>query len=89
MTEKNQPKRVAILIEQHVEDSEFQIPYSALQEAGAEVTVLGSRMNETYTGKQMKLSLKADATTTDARAEDFDAVVIPGGMAPDKMRTNM
>lgn len=89
MTEKNQPKRVAILIEQHVEDSEFQIPYTALQEAGAEVTVLGSRVNETYTGKQMKLSIKADATTTDARAEDFDAVVIPGGMAPDKMRTNM
>ncbi len=89
MTEKNQPKRVAILIENHVEDSEFQIPYAALQEAGAEVTVLGSRVNETYTGKQMKLSIKADATTTDARAEDFDAVVIPGGMAPDKMRTNM
>lgn len=89
MTEKNQPKKVAILIEQHVEDSEFQIPYTALQRAGAEVTVLGSRMNETYAGKQLKLSIKADATTTDSRAEDFDAVIIPGGMAPDKMRTNM
>jgi protease I len=88
-TEKSQTKRVAILIEQHVEDSEFQVPYTALQRAGAEVTVLGSRVNETYAGKQMKLSIKADATTTDARAEDFDAVVIPGGMAPDKMRTNM
>ncbi len=30
-----------------------------------------------------------DATTTDALASDFDAVIIPGGMAPDKMRTNM
>ena len=84
-----QTKKVAILIEQHVEDSEFQIPYTALQRAGAEVTVLGSRVNETYTGKQLKLSIKADATTTDARAEDFDAVIIPGGVAPDKMRTNM
>src|ERR687894_1224811 len=82
-------KRVAILIEQHVEDSEFYIPYKALQAAGAEVTVLGSRVNDTYQGKQLKLSMKADATTTDALAEDFDAVVIPGGMAPDKMRTNM
>jgi protease I len=82
-------KRVALLIEQHVEDSEFTIPYNALRAAGAEVTVLGSRVNETYQGKQMKLSMKADATTTDALAEDFDAVVIPGGMAPDKMRTNM
>jgi len=82
-------KKVAILIEQHVEDSEFQIPYTALQRAGAEVTVLGSRVNETYAGKQAKVSIKADATTTEARASDFDAVVIPGGMAPDKMRTNM
>jgi protease I len=82
-------KKVAILIENHVEDSEFEIPRAALERAGAEVTVLGSRTNETYTGKQMKVSVKADATTTDARAEEFDAVIIPGGMAPDKMRTNM
>jgi protease I len=82
-------KKVAILIENHVEDSEFLVPYNALREAGAEVTVLGSRVNEKYQGKQMKLSMEADQTTTDALAEEFDAVVIPGGMAPDKMRTNM
>jgi protease I len=86
---ESRTKRVAILIEQGVEDSEFQIPYSALERAGAEVTVLGSRVNETYTGKQNAVSLKADRTTTDARPEEFDAVIIPGGMAPDKMRTNM
>ncbi|HEX8853190.1 MAG TPA: DJ-1/PfpI/YhbO family deglycase/protease [Pyrinomonadaceae bacterium] len=89
MTEKSQTKKVAILIESHVEDVEFQIPYKALPQAGAEVTVLGSRMNEKYTGKQGLVQIEADATTTDARAADFDAVVIPGGMAPDRMRTNM
>ncbi|HZH91330.1 MAG TPA: DJ-1/PfpI/YhbO family deglycase/protease [Pyrinomonadaceae bacterium] len=82
-------KKVAILIENHVEDSEFLVPYNALREAGAEVTVLGSRVNEKYQGKQMKLSMAADRTTTDALAEEFDAVIIPGGEAPDKMRTNM
>ncbi|HKQ99087.1 MAG TPA: DJ-1/PfpI/YhbO family deglycase/protease [Pyrinomonadaceae bacterium] len=82
-------KKVAILIEQNFEDSEFQIPYTALKAAGAEVTVLGSRVNETYNGKQGKASIKADGTTTEARASDFDAVIIPGGMAPDTMRTNM
>ncbi len=82
-------KRVAILIEQGVEDAEFQIPYNALKKAGAEVIVLGSRMNEEYKGKQNKVSIKADATTTEAIAQDFDAVIIPGGQAPDKMRTNM
>ena len=82
-------KQIAILIENDVEDVEFQIPYNALRNVEAEVVVLGSRTNETYKGKQGKVSIKADATTTEARAEDFDAVIIPGGMAPDKMRTNM
>src|SRR5919199_847482 len=89
MATANEAKKVAILIESHVEDSEFQVPYTALKEAGAEVTVLGSRVNEKYVGKQGVLTREADATTTDARAEDFDAVVIPGGVAPDRMRTNM
>lgn len=81
-------KRVAILIENGVEDAEFQIPYKALKLAGIEVAVLGSRMNETYKGKQGKLSIQPDGTTTEAQATDFDAVIIPGGMAPDTMRTN-
>lgn len=81
-------KRVAILIEQGVEDAEFQLPYNALKKAGAEVVVLGSRMNEEYKGKQGKLTIKPDGTTTEARAIEFDAVIIPGGNAPDRMRTN-
>lgn len=81
-------KRVALLIEQQVEDSEFHIPYNALKQTGANVIVLGSRMNEAYRGKQGRVSVKADATTTEVLARDFDAVVIPGGTAPDTMRTN-
>ncbi len=80
--------KVAILIENGVEDSEFQLPYKALKQAGMEVSVLGSRMNEAYKGKKGKVSQEADGTTTEAMASDFDAVIIPGGMAPDKMRRN-
>lgn len=81
-------KKVAILIENDVEDAEFQVPYNALKQAGLEVVVLGSRTNENYQGKRGKLSISADGTTTEAVASEFDAVVIPGGMAPDKMRRN-
>lgn len=81
-------KRVAILIENGVEDAEFQVPYKGLKMAGIEVSVLGSRMNEKYKGKQGKVSVQPDATTTETFAADFDAVIIPGGMAPDTMRTN-
>ncbi len=82
-------RSVAILIENGVEDVEFLIPYNALRKAGAKVTVLGSQLNTKYTGKHGQVSMEADATTTEALPEDFDAVVIPGGMAPDRMRTNM
>lgn len=85
---KTERKRVAILIEQKVEDAEFEVPFNALKKAGADVVVLGSRMNETYKGKQDRLSVQPDGTTAEARAIDFDAVVIPGGIAPDTMRTN-
>ncbi|MDP5337643.1 MAG: DJ-1/PfpI/YhbO family deglycase/protease [Nodularia sp. (in: cyanobacteria)] len=81
-------KKVAILIENGVEDIEFTIPCHGLKQAGIEVIVLGSRMNEKYKGKRGKLSVQPDATTTEAIAAEFDAVVIPGGMAPDKMRQN-
>lgn len=45
-------------------------------------------MNDEYQGKQGKVSIKPDATATEVRAEDFDAIVIPGGNAPDVIRTN-
>jgi protease I len=80
--------RVAILIEKNFEDSEFQVPYTALTQAGAEIVVLGSRMNDEYKGKRGKVTIKPDATATEVAAEDFDAIVIPGGAAPDRIRTN-
>ncbi|MEH2255110.1 DJ-1/PfpI/YhbO family deglycase/protease [Nostoc sp.] len=92
MTEHNNHsdnKKVAILIEQAVEDAEFTVPYNGFKQAGMEVVVLGSRMNEKYQGKRGKLSIQADGTTTEAIAAEFDAVIIPGGMAPDKMRRNL
>ena len=84
----NQSTRVAILLEDKFEDSEFQIPSTALRQAGAKVVVVGSRMNDEYTGKRGEVSVKPDATATEVRSEDFDAVVIPGGIAPDYIRAN-
>ncbi|MBE9005591.1 DJ-1/PfpI/YhbO family deglycase/protease [Fortiea sp. LEGE XX443] len=81
-------RKVAILIENDVEDVEFTVPCNGIKQAGMEVVVLGSRMNEKYKGKRGKLSIQPDGTTTEAIASEFDAVIIPGGMAPDKMRRN-
>jgi protease I len=85
---KSSGKKVAILIDNGVEDAEFQVPYNGMKQAGFEVVILGSRTNETYKGKQGQVAKQADATTTEAIASEYDAVIIPGGMAPDHMRTN-
>ena len=45
-------KKVAIPIENGVDDAEFQVSYKGIKMAGIDVVVLGSRMNETYKGKQ-------------------------------------
>jgi protease I len=80
--------KVGFLIENQFEDSEYIVPYTALKQAGAEVILIGSRMNDEYQGKRGKIALKPNATATEVRAEDFDAIVILGGMAPDRIRTN-
>ena len=73
------PKRVAILMENQFEDFLFNVPYQALKQAGAKVTIIGSRMNEEYHGKRRKVSCKPDDTATEVLASNFDGFVIPVG----------
>jgi len=77
--------RVAILVEDLFEDVELTSPRDALSAAGAKVTLVGPMAGKAYTGKHGAV-VTADLAAGSARVEDFDAVVIPGGYAPDKMR---
>ncbi len=79
-------KRIAILVEQDFEDSELTEPLKAMKEAGAQVFVVGSGSQPSYRGKRGKATIKVDIDADKVRAEDFDAIIIPGGYAPDKMR---
>jgi len=78
-------KRVAVLAENMYEDLELWYPVIRLREAGAEVTVVGPAAGTSYKSKH-GLEVKADLSAADAKAKQFDAVVIPGGFAPDYMR---
>ncbi len=77
-------KRIAILAEDGYQELELHYPRLRLIEAGARVSVLGAGEQSYHSGKGYAVS--TDANAADVNAEDFDAVVIPGGMAPDKMR---
>jgi protease I len=79
-------KRVAMLVEDEFEDRELTGPLEALRAAGVEVTVVGAVKGAAYKGKRGDATITADIAAGTARAKDFDAVVIPGGHAPDKMR---
>ncbi len=80
-----QGRRVAILAEDIYEDPEFWYPYYRLREAGATVIVVGSGSAETYHSKY-GYPVMVDARADDVRAADLDAVIIPGGFAPDRLR---
>ena len=79
-------KRIAILAEEGFEDVELVEPLKAMKEAGAKVVVVGSGSKPRYKGKRGTATVRVDAIAERVKAEDFDAIIVPGGYAPDKMR---
>ena len=78
-------KRVAVLVEQQYQEMEVWYPVYRLREAGCQVVLVGPKAGETYPSK-LGYPAKSDKAVTDVSANDFDAVVIPGGFAPDFLR---
>jgi protease I len=79
-------KRVAVLVEDEFEDRELTGPVDGLRAAGATVVIVGPTAGSEYRGKRNGTVVAADVAAGAARAKEFDALVIPGGHAPDKMR---
>jgi protease I len=80
-----QGKKIAVLAEALYEDLELWYPAIRMKEAGAQVKIVGSGSNTSYKGRN-GLEVKPDLVADNVKAADFDAVIIPGGVAPDYMR---
>jgi protease I len=78
-------KRIAILAENMYQEMELWVPYYRLREEGAEVKVVGAGGATSYTSKH-GYPVSVDVQAEQVRAVEFDAVVVPGGYAPDMMR---
>jgi deglycase len=78
-------KRVAVLAENMYQELELWYPLLRLREAGAETFVVGTGSAKTYTSKH-GYPADVDVVADQVSAADMDAVVIPGGYAPDLMR---
>lgn len=78
-------KKVALLVENIYEDIELLWPLYRLKEEGFQVDLIGTEKETVYKGKH-GVPTKSDYASKDIKAEDYDAVVIPGGYSPDNMR---
>jgi len=80
-----QGRAIAVLVEEQYQEMEVWVPYYRLLEAGAEVRVVGQEAGKVYRGK-FGYPCAATASYKDVSAKSVDAVVVPGGFAPDFMR---
>lgn len=80
--------KVAFILDEMFEDSEFKVPYERVKEAGHEPVIVGLEAGKTVDGKKGEETITIEKSIDEVSASDFDALVIPGGYSPDKIRTN-
>jgi len=78
-------KKIIILAENFYEDLELWYPYYRMKEEGADVKVVGMPGVENYSSKH-GYPVKPDLTPQEVEIEKIDALLVPGGYAPDKLR---
>lgn len=78
-------KKVAILIENLFDERELIYPYYRLLEEGFEVHLVGPEKDTIYASKS-GVTEKSTHASNEISANDYDALVIPGGFSPDYMR---
>ena len=91
MAEQLKGKRVAVLVANGFEQVELTRPREALETAGAKVEVVSPETNEVrgWNHTEWGTSVKVDRALDSARADNYDALLLPGGvMNPDRLRMN-
>jgi protease I len=78
--------KIGVLIGPKFEDVEYTQPSNAFKEAGHELTHIGLKKGQTVEGKEEKTKINIEKSAKDVSTSDFDAIFIPGGCSPDKLR---
>jgi protease I len=81
-------KNIAVIIDEMFEDSEYTEPSSAFTKAGHKLTHIGLKKGKIVKGKKENTVVTIDAAIKDVSIADFDALLIPGGYSPDKLRAH-
>ena len=80
--------RIAVLIGDMFEDVEYTKPAEAFREGGHDLVHVGLAAGETVHGKKEQTPVTIDRAASDVSPDDFDALFIPGGYSPDKLRAH-
>ena len=78
-------KKVLIFLADEYEDLELQYPKFRLMEAGMKVSLAAEKRDHIYKAKH-GYPAQADLTFDEVNVDEYDALIIPGGYAPDKLR---
>jgi protease I len=80
--------KVAFIVDEMFEDSEFRYPYDQLKQLGHDPVIVGLEAGKKIDGKKGKETITTEVSIGEVSADEFDGVVIPGGYSPDKIRLN-
>jgi deglycase len=80
--------KIAVIITDFFEDVEYTEPAQAFKKAGHEVVHVGLKAGETVKGKKEETPVKIDRAVKEVSVNEFDALFIPGGYSPDKLRVD-
>jgi protease I len=78
--------KIAVIIADLFEDSEYTEPAKKFQSAGHELVHVGLQSGEVVKGKKKETPVTIEKSIGDVSVDDFDALLIPGGYSPDKLR---
>jgi protease I len=81
--------KIAMLVDEMFEDSEFRVPYDRLRAAGHQVDIVGLEADKHVEGKKHEERITIEKSVADVTERDYDALVIPGGYSPDHLRMSL
>lgn len=80
--------KIACVLGQGFEDSELRVPYDRLKEEGYQIDIIGLKAGEEVKGYKGKEKVKIEKGIDEVKADDYDALLIPGGQSPDHLRVD-
>jgi protease I len=80
--------KIAVIVTDMFEDVEYSMPVEAFRRAGHEIVNVGLVAGSVVTGKKDGSTVRIDRAVTGLGADEFDALFIPGGYSPDKLRVD-